>query len=122
MSGAPSTSVATLTSDANGCPVLRSMVASEPARVARNRPLAIDFGSKSGRRGVFRQAIGHEAGQGGGGAVGTAEADFIGFGHNQIPFLVLTYAVPSHENCPDFALSGHTSAPTWGLRTCGAGL
>ena len=63
MSGEPSTSVATLTNDANGWPVLRSMVASAPARVARNSALAIALRVKIGRRRVFRQAIGHHARQ-----------------------------------------------------------
>ena len=49
----PSTSVATLTSEANGWPVLRSMVASVPARVARNRLLATAVASKSAAGGAF---------------------------------------------------------------------
>src|SRR6478736_5214128 len=37
ISGEPSTSVATLTKDPNGWPVLRSMVPNAPARLARSR-------------------------------------------------------------------------------------
>src|SRR5580704_2512471 len=40
----------------------------------------------------------------------------------RVPFQFLSYATPSHRNCPDFALCRHTSAPTWLLKTCGAGL
>src|SRR4029077_4720798 len=57
MSGEPSTSVATLTSEANGWPVLRSSVPSVPARTLRSSVLARATGSKpagarapSGRR------------------------------------------------------------------------
>src|SRR5579862_8086598 len=39
-----------------------------------------------------------------------------------VPFRFLSYATPSHRNCPDFALCCHTSAPTWLFNTCGAGL
>jgi hypothetical protein len=37
-------------------------------------------------------------------------------GISQTPFQILTYDIQSHCNCPDFALSGHTSAPTWALK------
>ena len=33
----------------------------------------------------------------------------------------LSHVCPSLGNCPDFALSSHTSAPTWGLNVVGAG-
>src|SRR5262245_1747641 len=45
--GEPSASPATLTSDANGWPVLRSSVARVPARIVRRRVLATAAGSKS---------------------------------------------------------------------------
>src|SRR3974390_2880981 len=47
ISGEPSMSVATLASEANGWPLLRSIVASVAARVARSSDLATARGSKS---------------------------------------------------------------------------
>src|ERR1700724_3117829 len=118
ISGEPSISVATLTNDAKGWPVLRSMVASAPARVARSRPLATAFGSKSGagafsgRR--FGMAPGNGAAKGPKGPMPSASAMMF-------PFRFLTHVTPSHGNCPYFALSSHTSAPTWGLNVVVAG-
>src|SRR5208282_5887928 len=64
ISGEPSASVATLTSDANGWPVLRSMVASVPARVVRSSALAVDLASKSAAGAFSGRRSGIEPGNG----------------------------------------------------------
>ena len=105
----PSISVATLTREAKGCPVLRSMVASEPARVARNRAFATDFGSKSegavafsgSRFGMFRAAL--------------ALVRYRLSPLDSIPGIP-DLCHSTSFNCLDFALSRHTSAPTWALK------
>ena len=67
ISGEPSMSVATLTREANGWPVLRSRVASAPARVARNSALGDRFRIEVRRPGRFRAAdSGIRPGNGGG--------------------------------------------------------
>src|ERR1700684_1754776 len=76
------------------------------------------FRVEVGNRSVLWKPVGHDAWQ----RSGRGGSFFIGFGHGTSPFRFLSYATPSHGNCPDFALSGHTSAPTWLLKTCGAGL
>src|SRR6516165_9787912 len=65
MRGEPSLSVATFTSEANGCPVLRSMVASAPARTERNNFFATDVASKSGVGAVSGSRCGMTPGCGG---------------------------------------------------------
>src|SRR6202035_1322507 len=115
ISGEPSTSVATLTNDANGWPVLRSMVASAPARVARSRLLATAFGAKFGAGAFSGRRFGMAPGNGAPKGPRSSASAMV------FPFQFLSHVSPSHGNCPDFALSSHTSAPTWGLNVVGAG-
>ena len=64
ISGEPSTSVATLTSEENGWPVLRSSVASAPERVAAQQILGDRDRIKIlGRTRVFGQPVGHNSRQ-----------------------------------------------------------
>jgi len=64
ISGEPSLSVATLTSEPNGWPVLRSIVASAPARTERSNVFAADFASKSGAGAVSGSRSGIAPGSG----------------------------------------------------------
>jgi len=64
ISGDPSLSVATLTSEPNGCPVLRSIVASAPARIERSNFFAVDLASKSGVGAVSGSRSGMAPGSG----------------------------------------------------------
>ena len=96
--------------------------ASRPASSA-TASLATDFGSKSGTGAFSGSRSGITPGKGRSAFLPSARSALaitlpcqygslaVGLPLERPPVLT-----QSHSNCPDFALSGHTSAPTWGLK------